>query len=50
MYLIIISGIACFGIALALLDRRNQRLEKENMRLKREISTRFRYCTRIEDL
>lgn len=48
MYFIILSGIACMAIALALLDQRNKRLEKENSRLKREITSRYRYAAKID--
>jgi len=47
MYFIILGGIACFSVALALLDQRNKRLERENARLKREITIRYKYATKV---
>jgi hypothetical protein len=50
MYTLIFCGLACFSIALAILDTRNKKLQQENDRLRNEITKSYRYCTRLEDL
>jgi hypothetical protein len=48
MYFLIISGIACMAIAMALLDQRNKKLKQENDRLRGEITARHKYAAKLE--
>jgi|LSQX01.3.fsa_nt_gb hypothetical protein len=48
MTIYILAMVACFAVALAILDNRNKALRRENERLKSEVSSRYRYCSRIE--
>lgn len=50
MHLFTISAVSCFAIAMALLDRRNKKLQQENTRLRNEITKNYRYCSRFEEL